>query len=315
MVGQDGRLHSCSENLLMAKLDLEWLILFDEIYKTGSVSRAAERRGLAQGTASIALNKLRSHFADKLFSRTSKGMEPTPYAKKIYPVLREAISLLDKASGVRELFVPETADRTFRISITDISEIVLLPTLINHLRRVAPKVHIEAESISNDSPRRLESGEVDIAVGFMPHLEAGFYQQTLFAQDFVCLAAKNHPRVKNKLGKVAFVREAHIVVTSSGTGHSIVDKVFAQHGIKREVALRIPSFLGVARIVAQTELLVIVPRRLGDMLALQEDVIVLDPPIGLPSYSVKQHWHERFHADAANVWLRRTLCELFSRPT
>ena len=298
----------------MAKLDLEWLILFDEIYKTGSVSRAAERRGLAQGTASIALNKLRSHFSDRLFSRTSKGMEPTPYAQQIYPALREAMALLDKASGVREVFAPGTAERTFRISITDISEIVLLPTLLNHLRRVAPKVHIEAENISTDSPRRLESGEVDIAVGFMPHLEAGFYQQTLFTQDFVCLVASNHPRIKSKLGKAAFLREAHIVVSSSGTGHSIVDKIFGQHGMKREVALRLPSFLGVARIVAQTELLVIVPRRLGDMLVLQEDVRLLAPPVALPEYSVKQHWHERFHADPANVWLRRTLAELFSKP-
>lgn len=297
----------------MAKLDLEWLILFDEIYKTGSVSRAAERRGLAQGTASIALNKLRSHFADKLFSRTSNGMEPTPYAQKIHPTLREAIALLEKASGVREIFAPEIADRTFRISITDISEIVLLPTLLNHLRQVAPKMRIEAENISTDSPRRLESGEVDIAVGFMPQLEAGFYQQTLFTQDYVCLAAKNHPRVNAKLGKAAFLREAHIVVSSSGTGHSIVDKVLAQHGIKREVALRLPSFLGVARIVAQTELLVIVPKRLGDTLASQDNVIVLDPPIRLPTYSVKQHWHERFHADPANAWLRRTLSELFSK--
>lgn len=298
----------------MAKLDLEWLFLFDEIYKTGSVSRAAERRGLAQGTASIALNKLRSHFADKLFSRTSRGMEPTPYAQKIYPALRDAIALLEKASGVREVFDPGVADRTFRISITDISEIVLLPALLNHLRRVAPNVRIEAENISMDSPRRLESGEVDIAVGFMPDLEAGFYQQTLFTQNFVCLAAKDHPRIQGKPGRAAFLREAHIVVNSSGTGHSIVDKVFAQHGIKREVALRLPSFLGVARIVAQTELLVIVPRRLGDMLALQEAVAVLDPPVGLPSYSVKQHWHERFHADPANAWLRQTLSALFSRP-
>ncbi|MET0964327.1 MAG: LysR family transcriptional regulator [Noviherbaspirillum sp.] len=299
----------------MAKLDLEWLILFDEIYKTGSVSRAAERRGLAQGSASIALNKLRRHFADPLFSRTSKGMEPTPYAQKIYPALREAMALLEKASGVREVFEPGTADRTFRISITDISEIVLLPTLLNHLRRLAPKVHIEAENISTDSPRRLESGEVDIAVGFMPQLEAGFYQQTLFTQDFVCLAASNHPRIKSKLSKAMFLREAHIVVNSSGTGHSIVDKVLEQHGLEREVALRLPSFLGVARIVAQTELLVIVPRRLGDMLASQEEVRLLDPPVALPAYSVKQHWHERFHADPANAWLRRTLAELFSRPS
>jgi DNA-binding transcriptional LysR family regulator len=297
----------------MAKLDLEWLAIFDEIYKTGSVSRAAERLGLAQATASIALNKLRAHFGDKLFSRTSKGMEPTPYAQEIYPELREAMAHLEKARGVRTIFSPENTTREFRISMTDISEIVLMPTLLNHLRRVAPKVRITGEKISTDSSRRLESGEVDLAVGFMPNLEAGFFQQTLFTQDFVCLAAKTHPRIGAKLGRIAFLSEAHIVVSSSGTGHSIVDKVMAQHGIEREVALRLPSFLGVARIVAQTELLVIVPRLLGDTLASQEKIKLLDPPVALPSYLVKQHWHERFHADPGNVWLRRTLAELFSR--
>lgn len=297
----------------MAALDLEWLYLFDEIYKTGSVSRAAERRGLAQGTASIALNKLRTHFSDKLFSRTSQGMEPTPHAQKIYPALRATLDLLEQARGVRDEFDPATAARKFCISMTDISEIVMLPTLLNHLRRIAPKVQIEVEKISPESPRRLESGEVDIAVGFMPQLEAGFYQHTLFRQDFVCLAAAAHPRIKSSLSKAAFLKEAHIVVSSSGTGHSIVDKTLERHGIQREVALTLPSFLGVARIVAQTELLVIVPRRLGDMLASQERIKLLDPPVRLPSYSVKQHWHERYHADAGNIWLRRTMAELFSQ--
>lgn len=297
----------------MAKLDLEWLAVFDEIYKTGSVSRAAERLDLAQATASIALNKLRAHFGDRLFSRTSKGMEPTPHAQAIYPALREAMALLEKARGIPTVFVPGDATREFRISMTDISEVVLLPTLLNHLHRIAPKVHIEAEKISIDSPRRLETGEVDLAVGFMPHLEAGFFQQTLFSQDFVCMVAKAHPRIRTKLGKAAFLDEGHIVVTTSGTGHSIVDKVMAQHGVKRNVILRLPSFLGVARIVAQTELLVIVPRLLGETLASQEEIRLLAPPIPLPSYSVKQHWHERYHADPGNVWLRQTIAGLFSR--
>lgn len=295
----------------MAKLDLEWLNLFDEIYKTGSVSRAAERRGMAQGTASIALNKLRQHYGDKLFCRTSRGMEPTPFATGIYPALRDAMAMLERTHGAREAFDPASARRVFRLLITDISEIVLLPTLLNHLRKAAPGVHIEIGKISTDSPRRLESGEADIAVGFMPDLEAGFYQQTLFTQDFVCLAAKNHPRIGEKLGKAAFLKEAHIVVGSSGTGHSIVDRMLAQQGLQREVVLRLPSFLGVARIVAQTELLVIVPRRLGNTLASQEAIRLLAPPVALPSYTVKQHWHERFHADAGNVWLRRTLAGLF----
>jgi DNA-binding transcriptional LysR family regulator len=297
----------------MSKLDLEWLAIFDEIYKTSSVSRAAERLGLAQATASIALNKLRIHFGDRLFSRTSKGMEPTPYAREIYPELRDIMDRLERARGVRAVFVAEEATREFRICMTDISEVVLLPALLNRLRRAAPRIHIEAEKISTDSPRRLEAGDVDLAVGFMPHLEAGFYQQTLFTQNFVCLVAKGHPRIGAKLSVETFLFEGHIAVTSSGTGHSIVDKVMAQQGIERHVVLRLPSFLGVARIVAQTELLVIVPRMLGETLASQEEIRLLDPPVTLPSYSVKQHWHERFHADPGNMWLRRTMAELFSR--
>jgi DNA-binding transcriptional LysR family regulator len=171
-------------------------------------------------------------------------------------------------------------------------------------------VLVEAERITTDSPKRLESGDIDLAVGFMPTLDSGFYQQTLFQQNFVCLAAADHPRVKAKPSKQEFLAEAHIVVTTSGTGHVIVDKVLAKKGYARRVALKVPSFLGVARLVAQTELLVIVPRRLGEALAQQERVRLFDPPLPLPPFAVKQHWHERFHPDAANAWLRRTLAEV-----
>ena len=294
----------------MAKLDIDWLHVFVEVYKTQSVTRAADRLGLAQANASVALGKLRKHFGDPLFSRTSHGMAPTPFAQQIYPDVAGSLERLMQLSGTKPVFDAATAQRDFRICMTDISEIVALPALTNHLQRHAPGLTVEAERISPDSPRRLEAGEVDLAVGFMPHLEAGFYQQTLFEQDFVCLAAEHHPRVRSRPNKRAFLAESHIVVTTSGTGHAIVDKVMAQQGYERRVALRVPSFLGVARIVAQTELLVIVPRRLGEALAQQERVRAYAPPLDLPAFAVKQHWHERFHADAGNAWLRRTLGSL-----
>jgi DNA-binding transcriptional LysR family regulator len=148
-------------------------------------------------------------------------------------------------------------------------------------------------------------------VGFLPDLEAGFYQQALFEQDFVCLAAKNHPRIQSKVSNAQFAKEGHIAVTVSSTGHAIVDKVLAKQKIERRVVLRVPSFLGVARIVAQTDFLVIVPRQLGLALAAQERVQVLEPPTLLPHYKVKQHWHERFNADAGSIWLRQTIAKLF----
>lgn len=295
----------------MATLDLEWLKVFDEVYQTASVSKAAERLGLAQAAASTALNKLRAHFDDRLFARTALGMQPTPHAQKIYPALREVLAQLEQARASRAGFQPERAQRRFRICLTDISEVVLLPTLLNHVRRAAPGVQIETEIVSGASARRLEDGEVDLAVGFMPQLEAGFYEQTLFKQNFVCLVAKNHPRIGAKLSRKGFAAEAHAVISSSGTGHAIVDKTIAKHGIERQVVVRLSSFLGVARIVAQTELVVIVPRILGQILATQEPVKLIEPPFTLPSYAVKQHWHARFHADDGNAWLRRTVAELF----
>ena len=296
----------------MAKLDLDWLNVFVEVYKTQSVSRAAQALGMEQASASMVLAKLRKHFDDPLFCRIASGMAPTPRAQSIYPDVLEALSRLDKARGGTQAFLPQQATREFRICMTDISEIVLLPRLINHLQATAPSLVIEAEKTTPDSRRRLESGDIDLAVGFMPDLEAGFYQQALFAQDFVCLAASKHPRIGTKLSRKAFSNEGHILVIASGTGHSIVDKVLAKNKVARRVVLRVPSYLGVARIVAQTDFLVIVPRQLGQALAEQESVKVLEPPLPLPAYKVKQHWHERYNLDAGNIWLRKTMAELFS---
>ncbi len=296
----------------MAKLDLDWLNVFVEIYKTQSVSRAAQALGMEQASASMVLTKLRRHFDDPLFCRTSAGMVPTPRAQTIYPDVLEALLRLDKARGASGVFLPQQAKREFRICMTDISEIVLLPRLVNHLQTTAPGIVIEAEKISPESRPRLESGDADLAVGFTPGLEAGFYQQALFAQDFVCLAASSHPRIGAKLTRKAFSAEGHILVMAAATGHSIVDKVLAKNKVERRVVLRVPSYLGVARIVAQTDLLVIVPRQLGHALAQQEQVKVLEPPLPLPTYKVKQHWHERFNRDAGNIWLRATMASLFS---
>lgn len=109
-----------------------------------------------------------------------------------------------------------------------------------------------------------------------------------------------------------FINESHIQIKSSGTGHSIVDKTLAEEGIERQIVLQLPSFLGVARIVAETEYIVTVPSRYGIAMADHESIKMLQPPIVLPSFSVKQHWHERFHEDVSNRWIRQVMAKLFS---
>lgn len=295
----------------MKRFDLELLLIFDEIYKTGNVTRAADNLGLPQSTVSLGLGKLRGHFNDQLFTRTARGMVPTPRAQNAIEDVRRSLQALQHALADQPVFDPAASKREFRICMTDISEIVLLPRLLNHLRETGPGIHLEISKISPDSPADLASGAVDLAVGFMPHLEAGFYQQKLFDQHFVCLVANRHPRVGDTLSLEALRSEAHLRVRTSGTGHAIVDRMLAREGIERNVVLNLPSFLGVARIVAQTELLAIVPQRYAAELASTEAVRLLPVPVELPSYQVKQHWHERYHADVSNRWLRQLLASLF----
>ena len=296
----------------MAKLDLDWIGVFVEIYRTRNVSRAAERLGIAQATASIALGKLRTHFDDRLFARTPRGMEPTPRAQALYPELVMIQSRLEALRQEGTAFEPASSHRRFRIAMTDISEAVLLPPLLAHLQREAPGVEIDAQPSDESTARQLEAADVDLAVGFLPHLEAGFHEQTLFVQDFVCLASASHPRVTQALSREALESEAHVTVPQPGTGHTLLDRSLTRHGVDRRISLRVRTFLGAARIVAQTDLLAIVPRRLSEALAQTERIRCFELPVRLPGYAVKQHWHERLHEDPGHAWRRRTMARLFA---
>ncbi len=296
----------------MKTVDLRLLRVFDAIYRTGSVSKAADEIGLTQPSLSIALGKLRRHFDDPLFVRTAAGMQPTPYAADLIELVRDGLGKLEIALRHRAAFDPARADRRFTLCFTDISQAVLMPKLFGAVRAVAPDVGFDILPISDQTPHLLQSGEADLAVGFMPQLEAGFYQQTLFEQRFVCVARADHPRIRSRLTVKQFAAEAHIVVTASATGHWILDKTLEQHGIRRNVALRLPDFLGLAPIIAASDLLVTVPERLGAVMLQSGGVKLLAPPIDLPTYAVKQHWHERYHHDPATRWLRGVFAELFA---
>ncbi len=296
----------------MNALDPRLLAVFDAIHTTGSVTRAAESLGLGQPAVSIALAKLREHFDDPLFVRTAGGMVPTPFGQELVRAVREALDALERVTCHRTGFDPVSSDRSFRVCMTDISQLVLLPGLWSHLRVAAPGIRIEVEPLSPDTPKMLESGEADLALGFMPQLEAGFYQQALFRQDYVCMVSAGHPRIGDTITLAQFEAEDHAVVTSSGTGHLIVDRELARLGITRRVTVRIPNFVGVAFVVEQTDLVVTIPRRLGEVLEGRGRFRILPMPFELPDYAVKQHWHERYHHDPGNRWLRGVISELLS---
>ena len=294
--------------------DAKFLRLFEEVYRTHSLTRAAENLGQEQPTVSIWLGKLRQYYGDPLFVRTAGGMQPTPRADALIGPVRDALDLLRKVAGQLPVFDAPTSARNFRICMTDASHLTLLPKLLAHVRAAAPDVRIDVINITTETARALESGDADLALGFLPGLDAGFYQQTLFLQDFVCLASASHPRIGNALTLRLFKEDAHVALTLSGTGHDVVDGAIEKSRIPRRVLLGLPGFLALGAIVSTTDLIATVPRGIGEILARSNDLTLLECPVKIPAYAVKQHWHARYHHDLGNRWLRGACAELFSVP-
>lgn len=292
-------------------MDMKLLAVFDEIYKTRSVSRAAESLGLAQTSVSLALGRLRRLFNDPLFVRTGAGMLPTPRAASLVPQLRQALELLQLATQTEAEFDPASSGRTFRIAMTDISHLEFLPGLVNKVSNVAPDVRIEVLRITSETAKSLESGDADLAIGYMPELEAGFYQQKLFGDGFACVVRRQHPRIDQNLTETQFKKERHVVLTAPGTGNEIVEHELKGRGTERKVALLLPTLPGVGNLLANTDLIATVPQRVAQTLVGIARVKALAPPYRFPNFSIKQHWHERYHYDPANRWFRSIVAELF----
>jgi DNA-binding transcriptional LysR family regulator len=293
-------------------MDIRLLTVFEEIYKSRSVTAAAAVLDMGQPAVSVALAKLRHQFGDPLFVRTSEGMVPTPLGEGLVRPVRTVLEALDALTGHRDLFDPLTSDRTFRICMTDISQLVLLPRLWETLQRTAPRIRIDVLPLSTDMAQMLESGDADLALGFMPQLEAGFYQTALFKQTFVCMVSAHHPRIQSELTLQDFATEDHAVISSSGSAPLLIDQELERLGINRRITLKIPNFIGAALVVEHTDLLITIPERLGEVLKGRGALRTFPVPFQLPGYEVKQHWHERYHNDPGAQWLRRLIAELLT---
>jgi DNA-binding transcriptional LysR family regulator len=304
-----------SDNTLQ---DAKVLRLLNVLYATGSVTRAAIALNQSQPTVSIWLSKARAQLGDPLFVRTTNGMQPTPRMDGLIGTVREVLNALDKLTLTQTPFNAATSQREFRIYMTDASHITLLPHLFSHVRKIAPGIKLSATSIGQGMAQALQNGEADLAIGFIPSLEAGFYQQALYEQDWICLCNGKHPEWSNKhnprgaLTKKQYAAANHVNITN-GTGANLLDTALQVAAINRRVQLELPGFLGLSGILSTTDLLATLPRQIGETLAQAASLQVLTCPIAIPSFTVKQHWHTRYHEDGANQWLRSVVANLFLR--
>ena len=299
------------------QLDLNLLPVFDTLIRVRNVSRAAEELDMSQSAVSHALKRLRSFFGDPLFLKTGSGMQPTPRALEL---LAPVLTVMETVRGellVREGFDAATARRSFGLCLTDMGELIFLPRLIAQLRRAAPGCTLRTLQVPMQQIQGvLESGEADLALGSLHSVPEGLFQQQLFARSFVTIVNRRNRAIGEQLTRAQFFAMEHILVSLSGRIEDAYDAVIdvgnAQGNGPRRVYLTTPHFLTVPMIIEQNpDLIATVPRELATRFATYKSIRMVETPVSVPPFGIRQFWHPRVQHDAANMWLRQLVKETF----
>jgi DNA-binding transcriptional LysR family regulator len=300
-------------------LDLNLLRVFDEVMAERSLTRAARNLSLTQPAVSNALRRLRDTLGDELLQRSGQGMAPTPRALAIWPAVREALHQL-QASLIPNEFVPLQANATFVLAMADATAAELIPGLVETLEHEAPGVSMRVVPLTTRDPRRLLDEEsCDLAVGYFPALLADltaraqsgealpFFYQRLYHGEYVCVMRKGHPLASGPLTLQRFCDARHMLVSFSGRAFGFIDEALATLGKKRHVVLTVNQFFTAGRVVANSNLLTVLPRHFVRVTGIAEQLELRPLPFAVSPVHVDAVWHRRSQQSSAHLWLRETL--------
>ena len=301
----------------LSQIDLNLLLVFQHLLREKRVSGVARSLGMSQPAVSSALKRLRVTLNDELFLRTQQGMQATPFALQLAEPVAQALDALHLALNVRSSFEPAGSTRRFSLAMTDVGERYFLPVLMDLLDQHAPGVTLNVVSVATDSLKDdMASGRIDLALGLLPQLQAGFFQQALFRQDYVCLMRQTHPLAQGtKLDLADFAAAAHVRVLAAGTGHGRVDEALERQGLQRRIRLTVPHYVALGDMLGHSDLVATVPERFAQRVTQPYGLTTRALPLAVQSSAIHQFWHARMQRDPGHQWLRALIVQGFGADT
>jgi len=286
-----------------AKLDLNLLTTLDVLLAEHHVTRAADRLNLSQPSVSVHLARLREAFGDPLLLPGPRGMRPTARADALREPLREAIHALRRAVAPPAPFEPATADHRWTVAAADYAAAAVLSPVLARLREAAPGTRLAVVQIQPAMiARQAERGEIDLALHTRHDAPPGLHGRVLFTERYLLAGRAGHPRLRRKPTLTQFCRLEHLVVSPDGGGFSgATDQALATLGLARKVVLSVPHFLLARSVLADSDLVAMLPERLvrGDAA-----LTLVEAPLEIAGFDKTMLWHDRLHRDPAHRWLR-----------
>jgi len=287
----------------LRSVDLNLLVTFEALVEERSVSGAARRLGLTQSATSHALGRLRKLFGDEVLVRTAGGMTPTPRAAAISGTLARSLSDIEQALDQEQRFDPATSSRRFPLHVSDYVAPFLVPTLCRRLREQAPGVSLDLHHFDDDT--RMGRSQTHVAVATDGGVEEdGVERLRLLDDEFVVLMSADHPAAGRPLTLEGYLDLVHVKVSPAALGTNVIDDALEARGLRRQIAVTVPSWFEMRGVVAHTDLVVAMPSRWATVPAFSGGCVWSPLPLDSATFSVDLRWRRRDRHDLGGRWLR-----------
>jgi DNA-binding transcriptional LysR family regulator len=299
------------------QLDLNLLRVLAAIHRSGSVTLAGKALSLSQPATSNALSRLRDYFGDDLFVRAPSGLKPTRLCEQLAPAVIEQLLALETLVTGQEAFEPATSDMQWRLSLSDLGEILFLPGLASALRSEAPGAQLSNISVAaDDVAAALEARDIDLAIGILQPRHGGIRTELLFREHYVAVAAPHWRPSSGRAARVLTAQQlaeaAFVVAAPTATFHGSVEQMLVRMKLQHRIVLRARHFGALPELALTTDLLSIVPQMYARNLNQRHDFRIWELP-GAPSYEVRLVWHRSTDRDPAHLWMRSLARKLYKR--
>lgn len=299
-------------------LDLNLLRVLRTVYLTRNVTKAAQTLFTTQSAVSNALRRLRERLNDPLFIRSADGMVPTPLVQALIGPIEIGLGGIEAALRDTRAFDPMTSDRLFRLLGNDLAQMVFVPSLLRHLAGVAPDIRLETMDTPLEEARHaMREGKIDVAVGNWPEIGSDYRRCNLFTETFVVLMSQSNPLVERELTASDYLAARHVDYRPGGDSYLVLmralDTLLLERNATRRIVFTAKYGLGLASVIADSDMLLTIPSRLAASMTARIDALVTRPfPFPTPHFMISAQWHVRTDHDPAVSWFREQLVMLFA---
>ncbi|EKT55939.1 transcriptional regulator LeuO [Providencia sneebia] len=303
-----------NSDIHLRNVDLNLLTVFDVVMQMQNVTKAAQILGMSQPAVSNAVSRLKSMFNDELFVRYGRGIQPTSRAKQLFGPVRQALQLVhNELPGAG--FDPKLSERVFNLSVCSPLDIRLAASIVEKFKKVSPNINLNIHCfLDNNIEHKLKYLETDFSISYNLFEKNEYQHQVLFNDELILVVANNHPRIIDSVTNDVLMNEKHAVMSLDNVG-SFSKEYYDNTDLFHTINYQGTDLNSVLNIVAQTDLVAIVPKWLVEQSANLLSLRTITLPWNTTTRPCYLTWHESTARDKGHQWMKTQFCQLIEEIT